>query len=64
MDAKEVLAGLKKPKRQSRKSQKHGRQYRWADSTEAKSIEHSTTKYRLRHGIGPGSRKNRKLQSA
>lgn len=64
--AKEVLDSLPKPKqrKKGKTSRKHGRNYRWGDGSDSKSVTHSLTKYRLRHGIGPGSRKNRKLQAA
>ncbi len=52
MDAKTALAMLPKPKRQGgKKSRKHGRNFRWD------GVSHSVTKYRARHGIGPGPRR-------
>ena len=55
--ARDVLASLPKPKRQGgKKSRKHGRNYRWCERGADKSTLHSTTKYRARHGIGPGPR--------
>jgi hypothetical protein len=52
--AQEVLASLPKPKRRGgKKSRKHGRNYRWD------GVSHSMTKYRARHGIGPGPRKRK-----
>jgi len=50
--AKEVLDSLPKPKgkKQGKRSRKHGRNYRWDFTV------HSITKYRSRHGIGPGPR--------
>ena len=53
------LLGGKKRKGQKNNSRKAGRNYRWGEGPDGKSITHSTTKYRLQHGIGPGSRKSK-----
>jgi hypothetical protein len=50
--------GVKRGAKKGKKSRKHDRSYRWD------GVTHSITKYRAKHGIGPGSRKqNKKLQS-
>lgn len=50
--------GVKRGAKKGKKSRKHDRNYRWD------GVTHTMTKYRAKHGIGPGSRKqNRKLQS-
>jgi hypothetical protein len=52
MDGATALSLIgRKNKKQGKKSRKHRRNYRW-DYT-----EHSVTKYRARHGIGPGPRR-------
>ena len=38
-------------RRGGKKNRKHRRNYRWA------GVDHAITKYRARHGIGPGPRK-------
>jgi hypothetical protein len=59
MDGKTALAllGGKKKSRTKHNSRKVGRNYRWGAGPDGKSETHSQTKYRLRHGIGPGPRK-------
>ena len=57
--ASDVLASLPKPKKRQggKKSRKHGRNYRWGEGFDGRSQTHSMTKYRARHGIGPGPRR-------
>jgi len=59
----DVLLPKPKGKKQKNKGRKVGRNYRWGEGFDGKSQTHTMTKYRARHGIGPGPRK-KKLQSA
>lgn len=48
------VIGTKRGAKKTKKSRKVGRNYRWD------GVSHSLTKYRSRHGIGPGYRRDRK----
>ena len=51
-----------KKRRKGKKNRKLGRNYRWGEGFDGKSQTHTMTKYRARHGIGPGRRKDRRKQ--